>query len=126
MRKDCLIRGTHPALAIRMAWTECAALANAGIITHDADPAAAEALAHALGAAAAATVMLDEQERYSIRCDYPGALKGLIVEASADGAIRGFPLENHPMRGEMCDTVDLYGTKDGRIAVTRSAGSWGL
>lgn len=123
MKKECLIRGVHPGRAIRLAWTECAAMANTGIVTHDTDPAAAEAFANALGAAAAATVMLDQEERYSIRYDYPGALKGLVIEAAADGAVRGFPLENQPMHGRFGEAVDLYGAKDGRIAVTRSGGS---
>ena len=63
MKKECLIRGVHPGRAIRLAWTECAAMANTGIVTHDTDPAAAEAFANALGAAAAAAVMLDQEER---------------------------------------------------------------
>lgn len=121
MTRDCLVRGVHPGLSVRIAWAETAEMVNAGITTHDADPAAAAALAGALGAAAAATVMLDENEKYSIRCDYPGSLRGLIVEASSDGAIRGFPLAVHPLEGDPDDPDAVFGSGDGQVSVTRSA-----
>lgn len=121
MTRDCLIRGVHSGLSIRMAWAETTGLVNAGIATHDADPAAAAALADALSAATAATVMLDEHEKYSIRYDYPGALKGLIIEASADGMVRGFPLAAHPMQGGAGDLTEIFGNEDGRLSITRSA-----
>ena len=120
MEQDCLIRGLHSFLNVRVVWAETTNLVNAGITTHDTDPAAAIAFANALGAAAAAAAMLDESERFSIRYEYPGTLKGMIVEAADDGSVRGVPFVPHPMDEGCTDLGELYGDKDGMIYVTRS------
>ena len=54
MESDCLIRGLHSKLNIRAVWAETTSVVNAGITTHDTDPAAAMAFASALSAAATA------------------------------------------------------------------------
>ena len=51
MEQDCLIRGLHSGLNLRAVWAEATSLVNAGITTHDTDPAAAMAFSSALGAA---------------------------------------------------------------------------
>lgn len=120
MEQDCLIRGLHSGLNIRAVWAETTNLVNAGITIHDTDPAAAMAFANALSAAAAAAAMLDESERFSIRYEYPGTLRGMIVESSDDGSVRGVPFVPHPMDENLCELGELYGDKDGMIYVTRS------
>ena len=77
MEQDCLIRGLHPQLNLRAVWAETTDTVNAGITTHDTDPAAAMAFASALSAAAVSAAMLDEGDRFSIRYEYPGTLKGV-------------------------------------------------
>jgi len=120
MEQDCLIRGLHSGLNIRAIWAETTNLVNAGITIHDTDPAAAMAFSAALSSAAAAAAMLDESERFSIRYEYPGALRGMIVESADDGSVRGVPFVPHPLDGNLCELGELYGDKDGMIYVTRS------
>ncbi|MBE6381067.1 MAG: Hsp33 family molecular chaperone HslO [Lentisphaerae bacterium] len=120
MEQDCLIRGLHSTLNLRAVWAETTNTVNAGITTHDTDPAAAMAFSAALSAAAAAAAMLDENDRFSIRYEYPGTLKGMIVEASADGSIRGVPFAPHVMDESACELGALYGDNDGMVYVTRS------
>ena len=121
MESDCLIRGLHSKLNIRAVWAETTSVVNAGITTHDTDPAAAAAFASALSAAAAAAAMLDEGDRFSIRYEYPGALRGMIIESSADGSLRGVPFAPHPMDNGGNGIGELYGDNDGMIYVTRGA-----
>lgn len=120
MEQDCLVRGLHSGLNIRVIWAETTNLVNAGITIHDTDPAAAMAFASALSSAAAAAAMLDESERFSIRYEYPGTLRGMIVESADDGSVRGVPFVPHPMDENLCELGELYGDKDGMIYVTRS------
>lgn len=119
-QQDCLIRGLHSTLNLRAVWVETANLVNAGITTHDTDPAAAIAFANALSAAAASVAMLDEGDRFSIRYEYPGTLKGMIIESAADGSVRGVPFVPHPLDGGSGELGELYGDNDGMIYVTRS------
>ena len=123
MEQDCLIRGLHSTLNLRAVWVETTSVVNAGITTHDTDPAAAMAFASALSAAAAAAAMLDENDRFSIRYEYPGTLRGMIIEAAADGSIRGVPFVPHPLDGSSCEIGALYGDNDGMVYVTRSDNS---
>ncbi len=120
MEQDCLIRGVHSGLGLRAVWAETAGTVNAGITLHDTDPAAAAAFADALGAAAASAAMLDEKEKFSIRYDYPGTLRGFLIEAAADGALRGLPFSPHPLQHGPGEVTVLYGDGDGQVAVTRS------
>jgi len=121
MEQDCLIRGLHSKLNLRAVWAETTNLVNAGITTHDTDPAAAGAFAAALSAAAAAAAMLDEGDRFSIRYEYPGSLRGMIIESAADGSVRGVPFVPHPLDGGVNEIGELYGDNDGMIYVTRAA-----
>ncbi len=120
MEQDCLIRGLHSTLNLRAVWAETTSVVNAGITTHDTDPAAAMAFASALSAAAVSAAMLDEGDRFSIRYEYPGALKGMIIESAADGSVRGVPFVPHPLDCGACELGELYGDNDGMIYVTRS------
>ena len=120
MEQDCLIRGLHPQLNLRAVWAETTDTVNAGITIHDTDPAAAMAFASALSAAAVSAAMLDEGDRFSIRYEYPGALKGMIIESAADGSVRGVPFVPHPLDSCACELGELYGDNDGMIYVTRS------
>ena len=120
MEQDCLIRGLHSALNLRLVWADTTSVVNAGLTTHDTDPAAAMAFASGLSAAAAAAAMLDENERFSIRYEYPGSLRGMIIESSADGTIRGVPFNPHPMDEDGCEIGALFGDNDGMVYVTSS------
>lgn len=120
MIQDCLIRGVHSAWGLRAVWVECVSAVNRGITIHDTDPAAAMALADAMSAAAAASAVLDDGEKFSIRYDYPGTIKGLLVEVTADAAIRALPMAPHPMELGKAELTELYGDNDGFVAVTRS------
>lgn len=120
MEHDCLIRGLHPGKNLRAVWAETTSVVNTGITTHDTDPAAAVAFANGLGAAAAAAAMLDEGNKFSIRYEYPGSLRGMIIESSADGSLRGVPFVPHPLDGGSGELGELYGDNDGMIYVTCS------
>lgn len=123
MEQDCLIRGLHPQLNLRAVWAETTDTVNAGITTHDTDPAAAMAFANALSAAAVSAAMLDEGDHYSIRYEYPGTLRGMIIEAATDGSIRGVPFAPHPLDGSPAEIGALYGDNDGMVYVTSSDAS---
>ena len=121
MEQDFLIRGLHSTLNLRAVWAETTNMVNAGITTHDTDPAAAVAFSGALSAAAAAAAMLDEKERFSIRYEYPGTLRGMIIESGDDGSVRGVPFVPHPLDGHSGELGELYGDNDGMIYVVRSS-----
>ncbi len=117
---DWLIRGTALFPPLRLALAEAAQAANEAIRRHDADPAAAEIFSQALAAAAAATVLLGDDEKYSIRWRWAGAVGQVLVEAASDGSIRGMIAEPHPASGGAATLDDLLGTGPVAVAVTRS------
>ena len=116
---DYLTRAVVKTPAIRLAIGSFKDLTSEGLIRHDTDPVAGRLLAGALNSAALMSVLLDDKEKYSIRIDYPGPVRGLLVDANADGRVRGLIRNPHVM--ESADSVEVAcGDADATVAVTRS------
>jgi len=117
---DSLVRGLDKQLNIRFAAVVCTDLAAEAIRRHDADPAAAQVIAEAVSSCALTGVLLEENERYSVRWEYPGAIKGLLADTDAHGHVRCLPQNPHIMP-DLADAEDIYGTADGWVSVIKSA-----
>ena len=122
-QKDFMIRGVLKEYAIRFAFGSFKTLAQTAILRHDTDPAAARLLAGALCSGALISVLLDDEERYSVRLTYPGPVKGMILDISAQNGLRGFIQNPHVMTeahdldsacGSGC-TVSLTKSLNGKI-----------
>ena len=64
---DFMMRAVLKDHAVRLAFGSFKELASAGIIAHDTDPVAGRLLAGGLVAGSLMSVLLNEEERYSIR-----------------------------------------------------------
>ena len=116
---DYLMRVTVKNPAIRLALGRFDQLAAEGIIRHDADPVAGRLLAGGLASAALMTVLLGEGECYSIRISYDGPAAGMLLDARADGRVRGLVRNPHVMSS--ADSVEIAcGDGGASVAVTRS------
>ncbi len=119
LEPDFLLRAVIRTPALRLALGSFRSLDSEGIIRHDADPVAGRLLAGALSSAALMSVLLDEGEKYSIRINYPGPAAGVLVEANADGRVRGLIRNPHVMT--TADSVEIAcGDAGATVAVTRS------
>lgn len=96
---DSLMRVIVKTPALRLAVGGFREAAAEGIRRHDADPVAGLLLADALGSAGLFAATLGDGERASIRIGYPGPVGGVVVEANADGSVRGFVRNPHVMAG---------------------------
>ncbi len=116
---DFLMRAVVKTPAVRLAYGSFRELCSEGIRRHDADPVAGRLLAGVLSSAALMSVLLDENEKYSIRLNYDGPAAGIIADVTAAGAVRGFIRNPHVMT--VADSVETAcGEKGAAVAVTRS------
>ena len=94
---DFMVRLVLKDYAVRLAFGSFTEVASAGIIAHDTDPVSGRLLAGGLVAGSLMSVLLNEEERYSIRIDYPGPAKGILLDVSGSGEVRGFICNPHVM-----------------------------
>lgn len=88
---DLLTTGFCPTSKLRLAFTEVTDSARALEQSHLCGPTAALALAEALAGISLLIVDLEAaEETISLRMQMPGPLQGLLVEAAADGSLRGY------------------------------------
>ena len=87
---DHVYRGIVRAADVRFVYTVCTELADEAVRRHDCDPLASHLLCRALGAGALAIPLLNPDERYTLRWNYAGAVRSVVVEARGDGRVRGF------------------------------------
>ena len=120
---DFMIRGVLKDHAVRLVFGNFADLVTVGILRHDTDPVSGRILGEALVSGALASVLLNEEERYSIRMDYDAPARGLMLDVSGRGGVRGFIRQPHVMTevsdmdaacGEKC-TVTLTKSENGRV-----------
>ena len=121
--KDFMLRGVLKEHAVRFAFGNFRELAEKGILKHDTDPVAGRLLGGALVSGALMSVLLNEEERYSIRLDYAAPAAGLMLDVSGNGAVRGFIRNPHVMTeadslesacGDEC-TVTVTKSCDGKV-----------
>lgn len=115
-----LLRGILRQLPVRFVAAETSHAVEEAIIRHDADPAAAQAFASALTAAALSSALLDGEEIYTFRWQYPGTLQRITADVDSCGRVRGLPSQPHVMSLGSADQNTLYGQEDGLISVTKS------
>ncbi len=116
---DYLMRVTLKNPAIRLALGQFDELTTEGIIRHDADPVAGRLFAGGLASAALMTVLLGEQECYSIRISYKGPVSGMLIDARANGRVRGLVRNPHVMTA--ADSVEMAcGDEGADVSVVRS------
>lgn len=104
--------------AIRLTIGSFRELCAEGLIRHNTDPVAGRLLAGALSSAALMSTLLNEEEKFSIKIDYPGPVRGLLVEVDASGGCRGFIRNPHIMT--TADSVEIACGDGATVTVTRS------
>jgi molecular chaperone Hsp33 len=95
------------------------ALTNEAVVRHDCDPVGAHLLARALTVGLLAAASGGADTRFNVRWSYRGALQAIVVDAGAEGTVRG--LINPPAFAGLADTGELYGDA-GEVRVVRSRG----
>ncbi len=116
---DFLMRAVLKNPSMSLALGSFRQLASEAIIRHDADPVSGRLLADALSSAALLTAMQSSGERATIRIGYPGPVGAIMVDAEADGAVRGFARNPHVM--SEADSVEAACGKEGAgVRYTRS------
>ena len=116
---DFMCRAVVRTPALRVVTGSFRELCAEGIRRHDADPVAGRLLSGILAGSALMSALLDEGERYTIRIDCSGPVRGLLAEASADGSVRALVRNPHVMNE--ADSVEMACGEGGSlIQVTRS------
>ncbi len=116
---DHLQRGLWPELAVRFSYVSCADTVTAALVAHGCDPLSGHVLARALGAGLLSSPLLGEGERYTLRWNYAGAIKTVLLNVEADGRTRGFIAP--ATCAERVETEDdIYG-EGGKLTVIKSA-----
>lgn len=115
---DFMVRVVLKDHAVRLAFGTFTEVAAAGIIAHDTDPVAGRLLAGGLVAGSLMSVLLNEEERYSIRIDYPGPAKGILLDVSGKGDVRGFICNPHVMTE--ADSMEYACGNGATVTVTKS------
>ena len=116
--EDCLHRGVLGDAGVRFAYTATTGLANEAVLAHDCDPVSAHILCRALTAGVLMSPLLVDDERYTLRWQYGGALASAVVDVDSSGQVRGFVAPTD--LGSREDTeAALYG-ESGRVAAIKS------
>ena len=87
---DFVYRGILRDADVRFVYAVCSDLCNEVVRRHNCDPLASHVLCRALGTSALTIPLLNPKERYTLRWNYAGAVKSVVVEAWGDGRVRGF------------------------------------
>ena len=87
--EDCLHRGVLGDAGVRFAYTATTGLANEAVLAHDCDPVSAHILCRALTAGVLMSPLLVDDERYTLRWQYGGALASAVVDVDSSGQVRG-------------------------------------
>jgi molecular chaperone Hsp33 len=116
---DVLYAGRMAGVGVGFSYAVTTGLVNEAVVRHNCDPVSAHILGRALTAGVLATAPAPTHERVNLCWQYRGHLRTVLVDAGADGAVRGLisPTNLSDFRG---DKQDLYG-EEGRLQVIRSA-----
>ncbi len=116
---DYLIRGMIPGLNIRFVMTETTSTVTSAMEIHDTDPVSTLIFGEALTVGALCSQQLEGDERYTLRWDYSGLIKRILIDVDAEGKVRGIPYQPHAMT-EAGSESDVFGKRDGQISVVKS------
>lgn len=116
---DILIRGLFRQPAVRFALTQTTDLVAEGIRRHDCDPVAGAVFAEALTTTAMLSVLLDENEKYSLRLGYTGEVGTILTDVNSRGDVRG--LIHNPHLAEFQGDLDrIFGTAEAPVSLLRT------
>jgi molecular chaperone Hsp33 len=87
---DFVYRGILRDANVRFVHAVSTDLANEAVRRHNCDPLSSHVLCRALGAGVMTIPLLNPDERYTLRWNYAGAVRSVVVEACGDGRVRGF------------------------------------
>ncbi|MBT3378008.1 MAG: Hsp33 family molecular chaperone HslO [Lentisphaerae bacterium] len=90
MSTDFLCRGILDDLNIRFSYAVVTDVANDAILAHDCDPLSGHILSRSLCAAVLSAPLLNDGERYTLRWNYSGACKNVVIDVGASADVRGF------------------------------------
>lgn len=108
--KDFLYSGRLEKLNVAVSYGVFTDLCNEVVTRHDCDPVSAHLLGRALGAGCLSASVLKPEERVNVHWAYEGSLKALVVDAGAEGDVRGFITPRH--LAQEADSKDqLFGDK---------------
>lgn len=114
--KDYLVRGTALGGKVRVFAVRCTALVNELRRRHDTLPTATAALGRTAAAGAMMGAMLKGKEKLTIQVKGDGPLGQIVVDANADGEVRGYV--DHP-------DVHLASNAQGKLDVAGAVGRAG-
>lgn len=118
MAADVLYRGILDELNIRFSYAVVTDVANAAVLAHDCDPLSAHILSRALCAGVLTAPLLNEDERYTLRWNYTGVCRNVVIDVGAAGQIRGFVVPTDLLM-QVNSEEEVYG-ESGTVAVIKS------
>ena len=116
---DHLYRGILGGLETRFVYALTTDLANEAVLAHDCDPVSAHVLCRALTAGALTSPLLVGDERYTLRWQYGGALKSVVVDVDSRAQVRGFVAPSNLSDFAEVESA-VYGDS-GRVAAIKSS-----
>jgi molecular chaperone Hsp33 len=116
--KDILYKGHFKNIDIAFTYAVTTETVNTGVVTHNCDPISAHILSRALTSGLLSAVLLPEKQRLNACWKYNGTLRTIVIDAGADGTVRGF-LSPTQLSGTSQNLDELYGEK-GSIQVVTS------
>ena len=117
--QDQLYRGIIDSLDIRFVLADCPQTAEDIILRHDCDPASAHVVSRAVGAAALLSSLLTEDEKYTIRWNYKGALSCVLADCDAEAHIRAL-ITPTDLTAHVVKPEDIWGD-GGTVTVIKSS-----
>jgi molecular chaperone Hsp33 len=114
---DLMYRGVITNRNVRFAYAQTTSLCNTAVLTHDCDPVAAHIFCRALSAGVLSSMMLTDEERFTIHWKYDGELKSVLIDIGAHGDVRG--TVNPTSLGEVKKAGEIFG-EHGSIGVVKS------
>jgi len=120
MITDFLYTGRLERFHIGISYGVCTQLVNEAVVRHDCDPLGAHILGRALTAGVLAASQMKDGERVNIQWSYQGTLRSVVVDAGADGTVRGFISPRH-LSADAETTDGLFGDK-AQLRVIRTMG----
>ncbi len=114
---DFMLRGSAKEPAIRFAFAGTTQLCNDGIIAHNCNPVSGAAFAEALSATALLAVLLDGNEKYSVKIDYTGEVGTILCDVNAAAYTRGLISNSSASMNAPVD--DVFGVNDAKVTIIK-------
>jgi molecular chaperone Hsp33 len=115
---DFLYRGVLQPYQVRVSYGLTTSVVREAILAHNTDPVASHILARALTAGVLISPLLAEDERFTVRWNYQGEVKSIVMDVDNHSHIRGF-IAPKDLIERVQTKEELYG-EGGQISVTKS------